>query len=203
MKMVKKVLICLLGCLMLGGGMGCMLKVGIGSDSLTCFYEGLAGKIKISVGTVSLLMNLIYCVIVFFLDKKKIGVSTFLFMIFGKYPIDFFYEHFFTPNSLIACIAIDIVICFIVGVGCAVIIAADLGITAYDSLTLSTSELLKKNYVIVRYIYDGTFLLLGILLGGTYGIATIIALFEIGPVFNYAKKLLVKEKWTPVSVCYN
>ncbi|MDO5440535.1 MAG: YitT family protein [Erysipelotrichaceae bacterium] len=192
MKTVKKILICLLGCLMLGGGMGCLIRVGIGSDSLSCFYEGLSLKTNISVGTVSLLMNLLYCVVVFFLDKKKIGVSTFLFMIFGKYPIDFFYEHFFTPDSLIVAILLDIVICLVIGVGCAVIIAADLGITAYDSLTLSTSEVLKKNYVVVRYIYDGAFLLAGILLGGTFGIATIIALIEIGPVFNYAKKILVK-----------
>lgn len=193
MKIIKKIFICLLGCIMLGGGMGCLVKVGLGSDSLTCFYEGLSKQINISVGTVSLLINLLFCIIVFFLDKKKIGVSTFLFMIFGKYPIDFFCEHFFTPNNIIVAILLDIVICFIVGVGCAVIIAADLGVTAYDSLTLSTSEVLKKNYVIVRYVFDGAFLIAGIILGGTIGIATIIALIEIGPVFNWAKKLLVKN----------
>ena len=37
MKTVKKILICLLGCLMLGGGMGCLIRVGIGSDSLSCY----------------------------------------------------------------------------------------------------------------------------------------------------------------------
>lgn len=193
MKLVKKILICLLGCTMLGGGMGMLIRVRIGSDSLSCFYEGLSLKTGLTAGTISLFMNLIYLVVVYFLDKKKIGVSTFVFMIFGKYPIDFFYEHFFTPNSLIVAILLDIVICVVIGVGCAVIIAADLGVTAYDSLTLSTSETLKKNYVVVRYIYDGAFLILGLLLGGTIGIGTIIALVLIGPVFNYAKKILVKE----------
>ena len=194
MKLVKKILICLLGCTMLSGGMGMLIRVGIGSDSLSCFYEGLSITTGLTVGTVSLIMNIIYLVIVYFLDKKKIGVATFIFMIFGKYPIDFFCEHFFTPNSLIVAIILDLVICVIIGVGCAVIIAADLGVTAYDSLTLSTSEVLKKNYVVVRYIYDGTFLVLGFLLGGTIGIATIIALIVIGPVFNYAKKVLVKNE---------
>lgn len=193
MKIVKKILICLLGCLMLGGGMGCLIRVGIGSDSLSCFYEGLSKHLPLSVGTISLIMNFIYLIVVFFLDKKKIGLSTFLFMFFGKYPIDFFYEHFFTPNSLIVSIIVDIIICFVIGVGCAVIIAADLGVTAYDSLTLSTSEVLKKNYVVVRYIYDGAFLVIGFMLGGAIGIATIIAFIEIGPVFNYAKKVLVKQ----------
>lgn len=194
MKLVKKILICLLGCTMLGGGMGMLIRVGIGSDSLTCFYEGLSIKTGLTAGTISLIMNIVYLVIVYFLDKKKIGAATFIFMIFGKYPIDFFCEHFFTPNSLIVAIILDLVICVIIGVGCAVIIAADLGVTAYDSLTLSTSEVLKKNYVVVRYIYDGTFLVLGFLLGGTIGIATIIALIVIGPVFNYAKKVLVKNE---------
>lgn len=194
MKLVKKILICLLGCTMLGGGMGMLIRVGIGSDSLTCFYEGLSIKTGLTAGTISLIMNIVYLVIVYFLDKKKIGAATFIFMIFGKYPIDFFCERFFTPNSLIVAIILDLVICVIIGVGCAVIIAADLGVTAYDSLTLSTSEVLKKNYVVVRYIYDGTFLVLGFLLGGTIGIATIIALIVIGPVFNYAKKVLVKNE---------
>lgn len=194
MKLVKKILICLLGCTMLSGGMGMLIRVGIGSDSLTCFYEGLSIKTGLTAGTISLIMNIVYLVIVYFLDKKKIGAATFIFMIFGKYPIDFFCEHFFTPYSLIVAIILDLVICVIIGVGCAVIIAADLGVTAYDSLTLSTSEVLKKNYVVVRYIYDGTFLVLGFLLGGTIGIATIIALIVIGPVFNYAKKVLVKNE---------
>lgn len=193
MKTIKNVLVCLLGCMMLGGGMGMLIRVGLGSDSLSCFYEGLAGKINISVGTISLLMNLLFLIVVFILDRKKIGVSTFLFMIAGKYPMDFMNEHFFTPDSLVVAIILDILICVIIGVGCAVIIAANLGVAAYDSLTLSTSEKLKKKYVIVRYIYDGSFLLLGFILGGTIGIGTIIALVLIGPVFNYSKKLLVKE----------
>lgn len=192
MKRVKDIFICLLGCIMLGGGMGMLIKVGLGSDSLSCFYEGLANKINVTVGTISLLINLLFCIIVFFLDKKKIGISTFLFMIAGKYPIDFMTEHFFTPDSLVVAILLDIIICAIIGVGCAVIIAANLGVTAYDSLTLSTSEKLNKKYVIVRYIYDGSFLLLGFLLGGTIGIGTIVALIEIGPVFNFTKKALVK-----------
>lgn len=192
MKIVKKVLICILGVLMLGGGMGMLIRVGIGSDSLSCFYEGIAGKLNITAGTVSLITNLSFVVIVYFLDKKKIGISTFIFMILGKYPIDFFFDHFFTPDSLIVAIILDIVICIIIGVGCAVIIAADLGVTAYDSLTLSVSEVLKKKYIIVRYTIDGIFLVLGILLGGTIGIGTIIAFVLIGPVFNYAKKILVK-----------
>ena len=192
MKIVKKVLICILGVLMLGGGMGMLIRVGIGSDSLSCFYEGIAGKLNITAGTVSLITNLSFVVIVYFLDKKKIGISTFIFMILGKYPIDFFFDHFFTPDSLIVAIILDIVICIIIGVGCAVIIAADLGVTAYDSLTLSVTEVLKKKYIIVRYTIDGIFLILGILLGGTIGIGTIIAFVLIGPVFNYAKKILVK-----------
>lgn len=192
MKVVKKVLICLLGCIMLGGGMGMLIRVGIGSDSLSCFYEGLSNKLNITAGTISLITNLIFVIVVFFLDKKKIGISTFIFMILGKFPIDFAYEHFFTPNSLILAIILDIVICVIIGIGCAVIIKADLGITAYDSLTLSTTEVLKKNYVVIRYVYDGIFLVLGVLLGGTIGIGTIIAFILIGPVFNYAKKILVK-----------
>lgn len=192
MKIVKKVLICILGVLMLGGGMGMLIRVGIGSDSLSCFYEGIAGKLNITAGTVSLITNLSFVVIVYFLDKKKIGISTFIFMILGKYPIDFFFDHFFTPDSLIVAIILDIVICIIIGVGCAVIIAADLGVTAYDSLTLSVTEVLKKKYIIVRYTIDGIFLILGVLLGGTIGIGTIIAFVLIGPVFNYAKKILVK-----------
>ena len=193
MKLFKKILICLLGCTMLGGGMGMLIRVGIGSDSLSCFYEGLSNKTGFTVGTISLFMNIVYLIVVYILDKKKIGVATFIFMIFGKYPIDFFCEHFFTPNSLVLAIVLDLIICVIIGIGCAVIIAADLGVTAYDSLTLSTSETLKKNYVVIRYIYDGTFLILGFLFGGTIGIGTIIALIVIGPVFNYAKKILVKD----------
>lgn len=189
---IKNTLICLLGVLMLGGGVGMFSRVSIGTDSLTCFYEGISLKTGLTVGTVSLLANLAYVVIVFFLDKKKIGIATFLYMIVGKYPIDFMNEHFFTPDSIIVAILLDIVICVIIGVGCSLIVASKLGVTAYDALTTSTSEVLHKKYVIVRYIYDASFLILGVLLGGKIGIGTIIALIVIGPVFDFANKKLVK-----------
>lgn len=189
---IKNTLICLLGVLMLGGGVGMFSRVSIGTDSLTCFYEGISLKTGLTVGTVSLLANLAYVVIVFFLDKKKIGIATFLYMIVGKYPIDFMNEHFFTPDNIFVAILLDIVICVIIGVGCSLIVASKLGVTAYDALTTSTSEVLHKKYVIVRYIYDASFLILGVLLGGKIGIGTIIALIVIGPVFDFANKKLVK-----------
>jgi len=190
---IKQILWLLLGILMLGGGSGMFIKVSIGSDALSCFYEGLGYKLGVTAGTASVIMNAVYLIAVFFLDKKKIGISTFAFMILGKYPIDFFNKIFFTPNSLIIAILLDIVICVIIAVGCAVIVKANLGATAYDSLTLATAEVTKAKYVIVRYIYDGTLLLLGFLFGGKVGIATFLSFIIIGPVFNYSLKVLVKK----------
>jgi len=190
MKIFKKICLMVLGTVMLGCGIGAFVATGMGSDSLSMLYDGASKTFGITVGTVSVIVNLIFLSCVFFMDKKKIGVSTIVCLFLCKYPIDWTISLYKPQESLVLNILIEIVLCFIMALGCALIVKADMGASAYDAFTLSISKVTKVKYTIIRYGCDFTWLILGWLLGGTIGIGTVLATICIGPMFSLCMKLL-------------
>jgi uncharacterized membrane protein YczE len=52
---------------------------------------------------------------------------------------------------------------------------------------------MKKNFGIIRIVFDVSFVLIGYLLGGSFGIGTLICAFLVGPVANLF--LPLNGKW--------
>lgn len=52
------------------------------------------------------------------------------------------------------------------------------------------SDKLKKKYSIIRMVQDITCVVIGFLLGGTFGIATILMAFLLGYIITHYRKLI-------------
>lgn len=181
----KRILISLVGLILCGIGVAMFLYSGMGVDPASVFELGIGKAFGISYGTSSALINVIILLIVFFIDKSFINISSVI-AIFGiGYTADFVRKiltilvqgeiHLFLKLVLI------LVGLFIMSCGIATYIKADLGVGAIDLISEIISRKTKVQYRLVRVIGDTTFVVIGYFLGGTVGVGTVVAAFLTGP----------------------
>ena len=181
----KRILISLVGLILCGIGVAMFLYSGMGVDPASVFELGIGKVFGISYGTSSALINVIILLIVFFIDKSFINISSVI-AIFGiGYTADFVRKiltilvqgeiHLFLKLVLI------LVGLFIMSCGIATYIKADLGVGAIDLISEIISRKTKVQYRLVRVIGDTAFVVIGYFLGGTVGVGTVVAAFLTGP----------------------
>ena len=71
----QKTLVVILGTLMMAIGVNLFIISGQGVDPLSTFLDGITKHIPVSLGTMISLFNAIVLVIVFFIDRRHIGLG--------------------------------------------------------------------------------------------------------------------------------
>lgn len=74
----------------------------------------------------------------------------------------------------------------ILAVSIALSIRADCGKNPYDCLTFGLMKQTGKQYYVIRWLLDGSMLLLGIFMHGTFGAVTVINLVVLGKLITAA-----------------
>ena len=157
-----------------------------GSIRLLVEYD--ARNAVIGYGIVYMIINLVLLVGDFFLDKKKIGIATFINLFLVGYVVDFSYgiwiklipEPDFVTRMVFLVVAI-VIMCF----ASALYFTSDLGVSTYDAIALSLSEQKGWDFRIVRIICDLICTGLGFVMGVLPGIGTIITAFFMGPLIEF------------------
>jgi len=181
----KRILTSMVGLILCGVGVSMFLYSGMGVDPASVFELGIAKVCGISYGTSSALINVVILLIVFFIDKSYINISS-LIAIFGiGYTADFVRKILSIliqgePNLILKLVLILIGL-FIMSCGIATYIKAELGVGAIDLISEIISRKSKVQYRVVRVIGDVAFVVIGFLLGGTVGVGTVVAAFLTGP----------------------
>jgi hypothetical protein len=192
----KRILTSLVGLILCGVGVSMFLYSGMGVDPASVFELGLAKVFRISYGTSSALINVVILLIVFFIDKNYINISS-LIAIFGiGYTADFVRKILSIliqgePNLILKLVLILIGL-FIMSCGIATYIMADLGVGAIDLISEIISRKSKMQYRLVRVIGDVAFVVIGFLLGGTVGVGTVVAAFLTGPTVQLVRPSIEK-----------
>ena len=192
----KRILTSLVGLILCGVGVSMFLYSGMGVDPASVFELGLAKVFRISYGTSSALINVVILLIVFFIDKNYINISS-LIAIFGiGYTADFVRKILSIliqgePNLILKLVLILIGL-FIMSCGIATYIMADLGVGAIDLISEIISRKSKMQYRVVRVIGDVAFVVIGFLLGGTVGVGTVVAAFLTGPTVQLVRPSIEK-----------
>ena len=192
----KRILTSLVGLILCGVGVSMFLYSGMGVDPASVFELGLEKVFRISYGTSSALINVVILLIVFFIDKNYINISS-LIAIFGiGYTADFVRKILSIliqgePNLILKLVLILIGL-FIMSCGIATYIMADLGVGAIDLISEIISRKSKMQYRLVRVIGDVAFVVIGFLLGGTVGVGTVVAAFLTGPTVQLVRPSIEK-----------
>lgn len=189
---LKKIIIALIGNCILGAGVAMGSQALLGTDPCVSFSQAASAQLGISIGQMITITNCVLLIITFIIAKKNIGLTTLIVVLLNQYPIDFVTNLIPYSSSLVIRIIWIILGCVFVAIGCNILIDSDLGMGIYDAFIYGICFKTNKSYVFVRYIVDGTFLVLTFLLKGYIGIGTIIPYILIGNLITITKPYIDK-----------
>ena len=195
----RRIALALVGMLLAGVSVGIFKRAFFGVDPFQCFCGGLANVIPISFGTLYMLINAALLVVVFFLDKHYIGISTFINLFLLGYVAEF------TEKGLAALlgeqgmagrIILLIVAIVLTCIAAALYYTADLGVSTYDAIPLHIADTKPKlfgkvvPFRFIRIVSDLICTLIGFLLGLMPGIGTVITALFMGPLITFFRQHL-------------
>jgi len=188
------------GSLVVAVGIVVFLHAQMGADPLSVFLQGVMAQTgaflgSSTFGTLSTVFGFVVLSIVFFVDRSKIGIGSIVNSLFVGIFINLLYAVGFEgllPDMGWLLILLGPVI---IGLGLAIYLSADLGAGSTEAIMLIVVERSRFSLKWVRIVQDGVFVLLGLLLGATYGLGLLSGVLLIGPSIEYSMKLV--NRWKP------
>ena len=176
-------------------GVTLFLLADLGADPFNVLVQGIFRTLSsfmnfplLTHGNTHVTICFLIILALLFIDRSYIKIGTILCMIFGGPIIDFFTAILAAPfasmDSLVLKILINGLGCAILAFGMTIVIKSDAGTGPNDLVSIVLSDKLKKNFGVIRIIVDVSFVVVGFILGGSFGIGTLICAFLVGPVAN-------------------
>ena len=193
-KIMKKAIIFLGGSFLLGIGIGFCNVAGWGVDPLAVFTSGIAETTYISFSTANSIVYLIMAILAGILDRKQVTIWTFFSPFATSLGIEVLMR--IVPAMPLTFLSF---ICYLMGiiimaVGIALSVEAMVGKSPYDALIFSLMTCMNKKYSAIRWPLDALWLIVGFILGGAWGIGTVIALATVGKMMELVQKIIRKQK---------
>lgn len=194
---VKKCLLVFCVMNLVGIAVALFLASGLGSDSIGLLCDGIRHVLQVSFGNASLLYNLLIIVVAFIVAKENLGLGTVVYALVSGYFIDFYgyVIELLKVNENIMAVRI---LSFIIGqcclsLGLAILIQLKLGMNALDAVLYKIQEKSKLPYAGLRTGCDISYVILGTLMGGTFGIGTICSVLLTGTMVSKIIKVIEKS----------
>lgn len=180
----------MLGFVLIAFGTNIMKASKLGLNSWGAFNEGLTVITGISFGRINQVIGIIILLVAIMI-KIYPGIGTILNMYFIGLFIDFVESIGVIgfPVDMPTRLIYLFVGLFIFHLGGYMYISCELGCGPRDSLMVGLIRLTGKPVEYIRTIIEATVLVLGIFLGGTFGIGTIVNTFLGGPLLGQIYKL--------------
>jgi len=184
----------LIGTALLGVVVAFLRKSELGSDPWTCFVVGIASLFNTTYGVLYPIIIGILLVIVFFIDKRYIGIATvFNLFLVGTVADLFkrFLDYSFDASTIWIKIICLIIALIILCIASSLYITADLGVSSYDAIALILADKTPVQFRWCRIFTDvvctavGFFLLLHKNWQATVNIGTVITAFFMGPITQW------------------
>lgn len=195
----KQLFFAVIGTFIAAVGIRLIVVSGLGADAISTLVLGILQHVPLKFGTVSMLFNGIILVMVFFYDRKMIGIGS----IINSFGIGFCLNlldwtgilHTIPDGTSYLVIIIGSIV---FGFGTGIYLLADSGSAAYESLMILLKRMLrmlKSSVKVARIVLDAIFFLTGFLLGGHIGLGTLIVLLLMGPSLEFTLNQLPKLKF--------
>lgn len=196
MNKIIRCFILLVGLMIAHFGVTLYLLVDFGADPFNVLVQGIYRTLDkycdltwITHGNVHIVICLLIIAILLIVEKSYIKIGTILCMVFGGPIIDFFTTIlgpvFQGNRSFVINIMLEVLACVILALGMSIVIKSDAGTGPNDLVAIVISDKMKKQFSMVRMLTDLSFVVLGALLGGVWGVGTLICAFLVGPVAGF------------------
>ena len=184
----KRIFMAFIGVCMSGFSVGLFKMSLFGTDPFQCLVSGIWNLIGMNFGTLYTILNLIMLVGIYFLDKRYIGVATFI-NIFGTGYIVQLTTNLLEPllgNSslpvrIVLLITGIIIMCF----ASAFYYTANLGVSTYDAVALILADKKVAKFQYCRIGTDLICILIGFLFHAVVGVGTVVTAFFMGPLIEF------------------
>ncbi len=192
---LSAVLEVVIGSVIMGISIDLFVKSGLGLDPLSLFQAGLGNVFHISLGAASISIMLVVLVILFFIDRRRVGLGTVLNSLLVGTSINLFSPVIGTETSglpeQILCLAAGLIL---MGAGIGTYVAAGTGEAGMDALMMYLSGKLDKNVNVTRIVIDVLLSATGFILGGKLGVATVISMMLNGQIIQVTLKIFEKVR---------
>lgn len=194
----KRIALLFAGLVIAHFGVTLFLLTNLGSDPFNVLVQGISRQIGWSHGNTHILVNVCIIVILLLTARRYIKIGTVICMLCGGPIIDFFTwimaetisDSLPFPFKIILLLAGCVILAF----GMTVVIKSDAGTGPNDLVSVVISDITGKKFGGIRVLTDITFVAVGFLLGGVFGVGTVICAFLVGIVAGkfmpYSQKLV-------------
>ena len=192
----RRILMMLIGVPLVGVSVAFFNVAEFGVDPFTVLVQGSFHQMpsSISYGLTYSILSVIELIAIILLDRKKIGVGTLINLFLLGYITDYTSRFLrFALGDMIGTMPIRILF-MIIGVtllsfSSGIYFTANMGVSTHDAVSLIASEKQDKvPFQYCRVISDALCVIFGTILGGTFGIGTIVAAVFCGPLVAFFRK---------------
>lgn len=184
----RRIIMTVLGVLISGFSVGMFNLSAFGMDPFQVFAHGIWMHIPMDFGTFYMILNLLMLVLIFFIDRHKIGLGTVINIFLLGYVVQFSSSLFeaVVPHPalgvrILFLILGIVVLCF----GASLYIVGDLGVSTYDAIALILTEKKVARFQYCRIGSDLVCTIVGFLLGATAGVGTVVTALFMGPIIAF------------------
>lgn len=187
-------MVIIVGSVIAAYGITLALYAGFGGATLAVLWQGISKTAHISIGMASFLVALGMILFVLIYDRSQIHIGTIIYQIVYSGCVDLFanchrYSSHMWINFMIMLVG---VVLFAVGTG--LYASASLGRGSYEAVTFALAEKNKWQVKVVRMISDILVVVIGVLLGGRFGICTIVTVLISGPIIQFVNEKVKQLK---------
>ncbi len=171
-------------------GVSLFLISQLGSDPFTVLIQGIATAVGLSIGTCHVIALVLLMGVMLVATKGYVKPGTIVCAFCGGWIIDLFlwiFGDMVTEQSPMAIrLAVLVAGCVILSMGMSIVIKSNSGTGPNDLIAIIlTDKVGKFPFSRVRMTCDVAFTLAGFLMGGVFGVGTIVAVVLIGPTVQF------------------
>ena len=195
--LARRIAMAAVGMALAGVAVGLFKRAMFGVDPYQAFANGLANVIPIRFGTLYMLVNALQLVVVFFLDRHYIGISTLINLCLLGYVAEYTelgLARWLGEPTLAGQVAFLIVGIVLSCFAAALYYTADLGVSTYDAIPLHISDRKPRlmgrvlPFRAIRIISDLICTGIGAALGAPVGLGTVITALFMGPLIAFFRR---------------
>ena len=169
-----------LGLALFGLGEGLLIVSLTGASPWSVLAQGISLNVNLSIGTITLFISLGVLILWLPLNQKP-GIGTILNALIIALMIDFCIKFVPSPENYISQLILATLAVLTVGLGGGIYLVANLGAGPRDGLMVGLQKKTSMPIAAVRAFLEISVVTIGLYLGGTVGVGTLLFAFGIGP----------------------
>lgn len=175
-------------------GQNLFLYCDLGMNPWNVFHQGLSIHLPITLGQASQIVGLLIILFCMFF-KIFPGVATILNMYFIGFFTDILINSniMSTPVTLVGKLIMGVSGVVVLSIGMFLYMSQELGAGPRDGLMLALTQRTRFKIGVIRNIMEISVLVIGIIMGGKFGIATVISSLLAGPVLQTIFKIFKRN----------